>query len=797
MSYTSDQISSYDGLGAVRKTPGMYIGSTDIDGLHHLVYEVLDNSIDEAMGGYCDEISITIYEDGSILVEDNGRGIPVDDMDGEPAVNKIMTELHIGGKFENDAYEQSGGLHGVGVSVVNALSDSLEVKIKRDGHLWSQSFDVGEPEGIEKERSLDGDESTGTSIRFWPDGEIMEETEFQFETLNSRIRNLAYLNPGVEMQITDERTDIEENYRYDEGISAFVKHLNEARAPIHKEVLRFSGSEETDEGDSVEVEIAMQYTESTQSDGLISTFANNIKTTNGGSHETGFKTSLTRIINDYATRNNKFSDIEADRLDGSFIREGLTAVISVRHTDPQFEGQTKRKLGNTEVRGIVSRVLKEQFSSYLNEHPNNAESIVDKAIESYEADKAAEQAKELTRRKTATGSSTLPGKLSDCSKGTSPEDAELFIVEGDSAGGCFTRDTEIATVSDGSIRFDELVEGGNYRCYTMKDNGTITTEELKNPRVTKKDANLVKVKLSNGKSVKCTPDHEFMTKEHDFCEAQNLNTGDVLSAADISNQSSSLRNRNEMVQMMPQRVTFTVDSIQKLDDKQDVYDVEVPKTHNFALKSGVFVHNSAKQGRNPEKQAVLPLRGKIINVEKSRNRLDKILEHDQIQNLVTALGTGLNDEFDLDDLRYETITIFTDADVDGAHIQTLLLTFLYRHMRPLIENGHVYIAQPPLYRIKDGANTYDVMTEDEKDKIVNEKCDGNPTNIQRFKGLGEMNPQQLWDTTMNPENRVLSQVTIEDKDEAGRVINVLLGDKVKPRREFIKENAMDADFVDI
>lgn len=643
--YGKDQIESFEGLEAVRKRPGMYIGSTGGRGLHHLVFEVVDNSVDEAMAGYCDKITVTLNSDGSVTVSDNGRGIPVGDKEGESAVNMIMTELHAGGKFDSDAYQVSGGLHGVGVSVVNALSTQLNVDIKRDGSYWTQSFDYGEPQGLEEQRSLREDEDTGTEIRFWPDVEIMETGDFDFDTLRSRLENLAYLNPGVEMVLSDERHDDPEeqqevSYRYDGGISEFVKHLNEGRESLHNDVIRVQGEQTTDEGHSVAVDIAMQYTRSTASDDSIHSFANNIETASGGTHETGFKTAITRVVNNYAEENDLFSELDTDRLGGSFVREGLTAVVSVKHSDPQFEGQTKAKLGNSSVRGVVSSVVGDVFSQYLEEHPSTSEAIVQKAIEAYEANKAAQEAEELTR-KSAVSNTTLPGKLSDCAKGTGSEDAELFIVEGDSAGG------------------------------------------------------------------------------------------------------------------------------------------------------------SAKQGRNPEFQAILPLKGKVLNVEKKRNRLDRVLEHDQIRNLITALGTGVNDEFDIDELRYDTIVLFTDADVDGAHIQTLLLTFFFRYMPELLENGHIYAAKPPLYRIRYNGNTYDAMTEDERDEIIEDVCNGSPSSIQRFKGLGEMSPDQLWDATMNPKTRRFEQITLEDAAEADRIVNVLMGDKVGPRRDFIRDNATDADFIDI
>ncbi|WP_302080038.1 DNA topoisomerase (ATP-hydrolyzing) subunit B [Salinibaculum rarum] len=635
--YGAGQIQVLEGLQAVRKRPAMYIGSTDSRGLHHLVYEVVDNSIDEALAGHCDTIEVTIHEDDSISVSDDGRGIPVDmhEEHGKPAVEVIMTILHAGGKFDSKSYQVSGGLHGVGVSVVNALSKWLEVEIKRDGAVWEQRFDHGEPEyELERVREMEPGEETGTEIRFWPDDEIFETSEYVFSTLVSRLRELAFLNSGVEISLVDERDGNEEQFEYSGGIREFVEFLNETKTHLHEDVIYFDDEEEIGEG-IVQVEVAMQATDELQ--GSIHAFANNINTREGGTHLTGFKTALTRIVNDYAQENGLLRDLD-DTLKGNDIREGLTAVLSVKHPDPQFEGQTKTKLGNSEVRGIVESAVHEELGTYFEEHPDTAEAIVSKAVEAAKARKAAQKAEELTRRKSALDSTALPGKLADCQT-KDPSDAELFVVEGDSAGG------------------------------------------------------------------------------------------------------------------------------------------------------------SAKQGRNPDFQAILPIKGKILNVEK--HRLDRILENNEIRNLITALGTGIGDEFDIDDVRYEKIIFMCDADVDGAHIRTLLLTLFYRHMKPLLDAGYVYAAQPPLYRIRYRGETYDAMTEAERDKIVEEKCNGNPDQVQRFKGLGEMNPQQLWDTTMNPENRYLKQITIEDAAAADKMFSVLMGDAVEPRKEFIKDHAPEAEWVDI
>jgi DNA gyrase subunit B len=639
--YNAGSIRTLEGLEAVRKRPAMYIGSTDARGLHHLVYEVVDNAIDEALAGHCDTIEVTIHEDDSVSVSDDGRGIPVDTHENgnRPAVDVIMTVLHAGGKFDNKSYQVSGGLHGVGVSVVNALSHWLEVEIKRDGAVWTERFDHGEPEGLERVREMAPDEETGTTIRFWPNTDIFETVDFAYSTLESRLRELAFLNPGVAIHVTDERTGEANEFSFDGGIREFVRYLNETKTALHPDVVYFDDEQpvETEEGDAgiVQVEVAMQATQGVQ--GSIHAFANNINTREGGTHMTGFKTALTRVVNDYATSHGLLRDIDGT-LKGEDIREGLTAVLSIKHPDPQFEGQTKTKLGNSEVRGMVESAVHEHLSTYLEENPSTAEALVSKAVEAAKARMAAKKAEELTRRKSALESTSLPGKLADCQT-RDPSEAELFIVEGDSAGG------------------------------------------------------------------------------------------------------------------------------------------------------------SAKQARNPEFQAILPLFGKVLNAEK--HRLDRVLENEKIRNLITAVGTGIGEEFDIENARYHKIILMTDADVDGAHIRTLYLTFLYRHMPELVENGYVYAAQPPLYRIRYKGETYDAMTEADRERIVEEVCDGNPDQVQRFKGLGEMNPEQLWETTMNPENRILKRIGIEDAAAADRMFSVLMGDAVGPRKQFIKEHSEDAEWVDI
>ena len=808
--YGAGQIQVLEGLQAVRKRPAMYVGSTDGRGLHHLVYEVVDNAIDEALAGYCDTIEVTIHEDNSVSVSDDGRGIPVDPHEeyDRPALEVIMTVLHAGGKFDSKSYQVSGGLHGVGVSVVNALSAQLETEVKRDGYLWRHRFDHGEPvEGaFERVRPLEDDEETGTYIRFWPDDEIFETVDFSFDTLSSRLRELAFLNPGVEITLAEEDTDEIEVFEYEGGIREFVRYLNETRSPLHEEVVFFSEEEQ-----GVHVEVAMQATEELQ--GSLHAFANNISTREGGTHLTGFKTALTRVVNDYANEHDLIGDIDGN-LKGEDVREGLTAIISVKHPDPQFEGQTKTKLGNSEVRGIVESAMHEHLSTYFEENPDVARAVVSKAAEAARARQAAKKAEELTRRKSALESTALPGKLADCQT-RDPSEAELFVVEGDSAGGCFTGDTEIALASGRSITFEKLLEehenGETHYCYTVQSDGKIGLERIENPRVTKEDATLVRVTLDNGETIRCTPDHEFMLRDGSYCEAQHLKDGKSLmplyrktsdTAEENSTTGETIQRTEELfaadggeLREAESGYNCTLSSVEPLDEAEDVYDIEVPGTHNFALESGVFVHNSAKQGRDRRNQAILPLKGKILNVEK--HRLDRILQNDEIRALITAIGTGIGEEFDIEEARYEKIILLVDADVDGAHIRTLLLTFLYRHMKPLIEAGYVYAAQPPLYRIRKGGETYDAMTEAERDRIVEEECDGAPDQVQRFKGLGEMNPDQLWETTMDPGNRILKRIAIEDAAAADRTFSVLMGDAVEPRKQFIKEHAKDAEWVDI
>lgn len=630
-SYDESQIQVLEGLEAVRKRPGMYIGSTNIRGLHHLVWEVVDNSIDEALAGYCTDILVTIHPDNSVSVIDNGRGIPtgINAKTGKSTVETVLTVLHAGGKFGGEGYKVSGGLHGVGISVVNALSEWVEVEVKRDGNIHKQRFTYGNPE---TELNVVGDtEETGTKVTFKPDPQIFTETVvFEYEILQKRLRELAFLNKGIGITLVDERQDRKDTYRYEGGIVSFVQHLDKNKESILEQPIYIAS-----EKDGISVEIALQYNDSFVSN--LYSYCNNIHTHEGGTHESGFKSALTRVINDYGRKSNILKEKD-DNLTGDDVREGLTAIISVKIPDPQFEGQTKTKLGNSEARSITESLFGEYFLDYLNEHPSEAKKIMEKSMMASRAREAAKKARELTRRKSALEVSALPGKLADCSS-KDPSISEIYVVEGDSAGG------------------------------------------------------------------------------------------------------------------------------------------------------------SAKQGRDRHYQAILPLRGKVINVEKAR--LDKILSNNEIRTIITALGTGIGEDFDIAKARYHKLIIMTDADVDGAHIRTLLLTFLYRYMRPLVEMGYVYIAQPPLYKISQGKTIHYAYNDEQLKATMSQLSEKPEPNIQRYKGLGEMNPDQLWETTMDPATRTLLRVSLEDAMEADEIFDTLMGDRVEPRRDFIQENAQYASNLDV
>ncbi len=624
--YDADSIVALKGLEAVRKRPGMYIGSTDSRGLHHMVYEVVDNGIDEVMAGFATEVDVTINEDGSITVLDDGRGIPtgINHEEGKSALEMCLTDLHAGGKFNQNSYKVSGGLHGVGVSVVNALSERLVATVYREDKIWRQSYKIGVPDGPVE---IIGDtDRHGTEITFWPDKEMFETVDFDYTTLQNRFRNQAFLNKEATINFEDKRTGRKERFHYDGGVSEFVEYLNRSKTPIHPTPIHFTG-----ERNGVMIDIALQYTDGYNEE--IDSFVNTIFTPEGGTHLTGFRTALTKTINDYGKANNLLKDTT---LEGSDVREGLTAIVSIRMSEPQFEGQTKAKLGSSVAQGAVSGLMNERLAEYLLENPSVAQTIVRKAISAYEGREAARKARDATRRKSALESTSLPGKLADCSE-RDPSKCELYIVEGESAGG------------------------------------------------------------------------------------------------------------------------------------------------------------SAKQGRDRAFQAILPIRGKILNVEKARP--DKLLDHEEIKNLAIAIGGGIGRDFDVTKIRYHNVVIMTDADVDGAHIGTLLLTLFYRQMKPLIEAGHVYIAMPPLYRVYKGKKQIYAYNDEEMVTAMAELGQG--ANVSRYKGLGEMNPQQLWETTMNPETRIMKKVTIEDGMIADQLFSVLMGDDVEPRREYIIEHAHEVVNLDV
>ena len=627
--YDAGQIQVLEGLEAVRKRPSMYIGSISSRGLHHLVSEVVDNSIDEALAGYCTMIQVLIHKDNSITVRDNGRGIPVDmHKVGKPAVEVVMTILHAGGKFGDGGYKVSGGLHGVGVSCVNALSEKMEVEVRRGGKIYGIEFSKGKTVVPLYEKGVT--EETGTTVHFLPDATIFTETVYSYETLRLRIRELAFLNKGVKIELRDERTGEGEIFHYEGGIISFVNYINRSKTSINEKPIYIEGEKDTNI-----VEVALQYTDTYNEN--IYTYVNNINTEEGGTHLSGLKQALTRTINDYARKINALKEGD-ENLSGDDVREGLTAVLSLKIRDPQFEGQTKTKLGNSEIRGIVDNMVSDGLSEFFDENPVEANKIVEKSIISARARAAARKARELTRRKSALEISSLPGKLADCSS-RDAERTEIYLVEGDSAGG------------------------------------------------------------------------------------------------------------------------------------------------------------SAKQGRDRGFQAILPLRGKILNVEKTR--LDKIHSNEEIRSRITAFGSGIGEDFDLSKARYGKIIIMTDADVDGAHIRTLLLTFFYRYMQPMIRAGHVYIAQPPLYLVRKGQKHYYAYSDDELQKTLDEVGRESNPYVQRYKGLGEMNPEQLWETTMNPEGRTILQVKLEDAAEADMIFSILMGDKVEPRRQFIEENASKVRNLDL
>ncbi len=768
--YSSENIKVLEGLEGVRHRPSMYIGSTSKSGLHQLVWEVVDNSVDEAMGGYCDLIEVFINKDGSMTISDNGRGIPteVHSVYKRPALEIAVTKLHAGGKFDKGSYAISGGLHGVGISVVAALSKLMNVSVKRGGKRYFQDYKIGKPL---HDLKIIGDcdkKDTGTEVQFWPDETIFSTTKFEFSILETRFREIAFLNKSIKIVLSDEISGKKETFHYEGGLIEFVKWVNKTKEAIHAKPIYFMK-----EQDKIVVECAVQYNSSYQENVL--SFVNTINTVEGGTHEAGFKTALTRAINDYANKN-KLN--KSENLTGDDVREGLTAIISVKVPEPQFEGQTKTKLGNSDVKGIVDGLAMKSLTEFFEENPSIARRIVDKSLEAQKARNAAKKAKELVRRKNAFSVGGLPGKLADCSS-NKKEESELFIVEGDSAGGCFSGETEVALADGRNISFKQLVEedskGKENFCYNIKEDGSIGIERIKNPRITKNDAEVIKVTLDNEEEIVCTPDHKFMLRNGYYKEAQYLTKDD------------SLMPLYEKEIGIAPRANHKIKKIEKLNEKIIVYDIEVPNTHNFALASGVFVHNSGKMARNKEYQAILPIKGKILNVEKAN--AVKVFSNEEVANLITAIGTGITDQFDIEKLRYGKVIIMTDADVDGAHIRTLLLTFFFRFLPKLIENGNIYIAVSPLFKVRKKVDHY-IYSDDELKKIV-AKLGGNVV-VQRFKGLGEMNSDQLWDTTMNPKTRLLKKVTIDDAVKADETFSKLMGDDVEPRKQFIAERAQEA-----
>ena len=806
-SYTAESIQVLEGLQAVRKRPGMYIGSTDTRGLHHLVYEIVDNSIDEAMQGFCSRIDVTINPDGSCSVADDGRGIPTGILPkyNKPAVEMVLTTLHAGGKFDRKSYKVSGGLHGVGMSVVNALSEWLEVRVRREGKEWHMRCERGI---LAKALDMVGEATgTGTTITFMPDPEIFPDRNFDDEVLASRLKDLAFLNKNVAIFFKDMRNGRDEKFHYEGGIVEFVQSINKNKTALHEKPIYL-----ITEKDNVIVEVAMQYTDA-YSEAFYS-FVNNINTIEGGSHVNGFRSALTRTMNEYA-KEYKFIKEADEGLTGDDVREGLTTILSLKVPEPQFEGQTKTKLGNSEIRGIVDSVLSAKLKEFLDENPKVAEICIERSILASAAREAARKARDLTRRKGFLESAALPGKLADCAE-RDPAKCEIYIVEGDSAGGCFSGDTKVALADRRDLSFIELIAehkvGKENYCYTIGKDGNVQVEKILEPRKTRSCADVIRVTLDNGESIRCTPDHLFMKRSGRYQKAKDLTEGDSLMPfrAEETNSGSLIWNPNSIEWLsfadpngpisMEGRLeeavacwNHKVVSVEPLSETVDVYDIEVPHTHNFALASGVFVHNSAKQGRNREFQAILPLRGKILNVEKAR--MDKLLKSSAIRDLITALGTNIGTEFDLAKARYHRVIIMTDADVDGAHIRTLLLTLFYRYMKPLVENGYIYVAQPPLYKVYRGQKEVYVYTEQDMQKAVAEM--GKGANAQRYKGLGEMNPHQLWETTMDPATRVMKHVTIDDAVKADEMFTVLMGDAVEPRREYIMSHAKEVENLDV
>ncbi len=915
-SYTAKDIYVLEGLEPVRKRPGMYIGSTGPDGLHHLIWEVVDNSIDEAMAGYAKTIRVEMLPENKIAVSDDGRGIPVE-MHAQTkvsALETVMTKLHAGGKFGGESYKVSGGLHGVGVSVVNALSTHLEVEVSRDGNLYKQEYKRGVPQYKVKKVGKSPMPGTGTKVTFEADATIFQKVEYDRKRVIEHLRQQAYLTKGVKVEIVDTRDPAAPFYYgfyFDGGLLSFIKYLGRAEKPLQETPFYVDKNSE-----NVEVEAAFVFNNEYEMQEL--SFANNIYTPDGGMHLTGFRSALTRTLNDYA-RSNEYIKATDENLTGDDVREGMIVVISVKLREPQFEGQTKARLGSPEARTATETVTGEALKEFLDRNSADGRRIIEKCLLAARARKAAKAAKDTVLRKGVLEGLTLPGKLADCSS-KNPAESELFIVEGDSAGGCFSGETKVALVDGRNLSFKELVEedkkGIKNYCYTIDVNGSVAIGEISHPRITKYDAAVVKVVLDNGEEIFCTPDHKFMLASGVYKEASSLTPTDSLMplyrqysrmgkritiegyemifdpaarrwlfthmladqynlargvAANAEWKDGVLRQwRSEKTKKQwtaefraKRRAAYNetyyhkalrvlrsifehagtinsgayetvrretndksllrydtilarffgddsarlseavahynhkVVSVTPLAETVDVYDVEVPGTHNFALASGVFVHNSAKQGRDRRFQAILPLKGKILNVEKSN--VERMLSSKEVKALVIALGTAIAESFDIAKLRYHKIIIMTDADVDGAHIRTLLMTLFYRYFRPIVEQGYLYIAQPPLYRIQKNKEVIYAYSDPEKEKVVKQMGGdkGEKINIQRYKGLGEMNPDQLWETTIDPAHRMLKVIEIADAAAADRMFDILMGEEVAQRKNFIQTHALSVKNLDV
>jgi DNA gyrase subunit B len=801
----------------------MYVGGTDARALHHLVYEVVDNAVDEALAGRASFIEVVLHDDGSVSVSDDGFGIPVGvhRETGVSTLELVMTKIGAGAKFDSKAYSVSGGLHGVGVSAVNALSRWVRAEVRRDGKLWVQDYEYGRPvTPVEHVRDLEPGEGTGTTIQLLPDDTIMQEVNFSFDTLVNRLREIAFVVSGVMITIRDERVvpfPAEMTFYFEGGLRSFIQYLNRNRRPLHSTVYAereiWFNEDDEEKAYSVGVEVAFQYTDGSTTTEIA--FANTIHTPDGGSHQTGMRSAITRTINNFARKAGFLKDRDANFSSNDTL-EGLSAIVSIKHPEPQFESQTKVKLMNPEVQGAVSSVVGDIFAEFLEANTRDAKRIVDKCMISKRARDAASKARDLVRnsRGNLLENTTLPGKLADCSS-SNPAEAELYIVEGDSAGGCFSGDTRLALVDGRHLSFVEIiaeqVTGKQHYCYTIQPDGTIGVGQIVHPRMTKKDAEVIRLTLDNDETITCTPDHRFMLRDGTYVPAAELSPDDSLMPLyrqfegdteivwDPQRESwLHAHDLSEVEQLEAAAANHRITGIENLEERIDVYDIEVPGTHNFALASGVFVHNSAKQGRDRHFQAILPLRGKILNTE--RARLDKILDNNEVRALIAALGVGVGDDFDSTKLRYHRIIIMTDADVDGAHITTLLLTFFFRYMTQLIQNGHLYIAQPPLYLIQPKgkkSGLHYAYNEIQREQIVQELGGPDKITLQRYKGLGEMNPDQLWETTMNPENRNLLQVTIEDLAQADTTFDMLMGASVPPRKRFIQTHAKSVRNLDV